>query len=102
MSLCKHVPSNPNAEVTLCWICGAKVSPNAIGVWVEVTNLRCEIVQSQLGRWYLQHHFKPWLAWFGSRWVLHFHGIGSEVQVSNFETVDEAREYAGECGLVVV
>lgn len=53
-------------------------------------------VESILGRWYLVLSEDPSLAWSGSRWVFHSDGLGLEVQVSNFDTKEDAEAYAAE------
>lgn len=47
-------------------------------------------------RWYIEDATNEHGAWSGSAWVLHEGGIGVRVQVSNFETEQEARKYARE------
>jgi len=54
------------------------------------------IEQSRLGRWIIVNAQLPRRAWSGSRWVEHVGGIGVTVQVSNFETEEEADRYARE------
>ena len=47
-------------------------------------------------RWYIEDATDEHMAWSGSNWVLHSQGIGVHVQVSNFATEAEARQYARE------
>lgn len=63
-------------------------------------SMKARIRQGLLGRWYLYHATDDYLAWSGSRWVgATQHGIPTEgVQVSNFETEQEALDYAREQG----
>jgi hypothetical protein len=47
--------------------------------------------QGLFGRWIIVRDGAPYLAWSGSRWVLHAHGAPTAgVQISNYETRDEA------------
>jgi hypothetical protein len=51
------------------------------------------LAETMLGRWILLHPDNLDLAWTGSRWAPHVDGIGTETQISNFETCEEANEY---------
>jgi hypothetical protein len=53
------------------------------------------------GRWYIANKFRERLAWTGSAWSPHEQGIGLPVQISNFETREEAAEYAAEMGIKI-
>lgn len=53
-------------------------------------------LQTKLGRWIIVlPNAKSW-AWSGSRFVEHYDGISREAQVCNFETEQEALDYAVE------
>jgi hypothetical protein len=63
----------------------------------------CRIQLTIFDRWYLVNARDDTLAWSGSQWVRHSHGIPAEdVQVSNFFTRNEAVAYAREMGLHVI
>jgi hypothetical protein len=50
-----------------------------------------------MGRWILVLPMARDWAWTGTRWSMHRHGIGTEgVQISNWETENDALEYARE------
>jgi len=52
--------------------------------------------QTPLGRWIIVMPSAPTWAWSGSRFVEHRHGISREAQVCNFETEQQALDYAVE------
>lgn len=56
--------------------------------------MNVEVTQNALGRWYIQEAGRGGRGWSGSMWVDHFEGVGIVVQVSNFETEEEAKDYA--------
>jgi len=62
---------------------------------------QCQIRQNKLNRFYIQHYLKPYLAWSGCRWVPHFHGMPTRVQIRNFATQEEAIKCATQQGLQV-
>jgi hypothetical protein len=50
-----------------------------------------------IGRYIITHPKHPGLAWSGSGWVQHSGGLpAAGIKVCNFETEDEADEYATE------
>jgi hypothetical protein len=52
------------------------------------------VIEGVFGRWIIIHENSPGLAWSGSRWVTHDHGVPTgEAQVCNFATREEAQEY---------
>lgn len=61
-------------------------------------NNKCKLQQWLFDRWILVNAGNEDLAWSGSRWV----EIGGSVQVCNFDTQTEAREYANEFGLEII
>lgn len=71
--------------------------------------MRVELTQSAIGRWIVSypkrmliHQLAGPLAWSGSRWVkIDPAGFGLTVQVSNFETREEAARYAALHGFTV-
>lgn len=53
--------------------------------------------QNPLGRWVIVHGDSPGLAWSGSQWVTHDHGIANgPAQICNFTTDEEAEAYVKE------
>lgn len=48
------------------------------------------LTNGPFGRWIIVKRNDAMLAWSGSQWVL----IGGDVQICNFPTEDEARQYA--------
>lgn len=73
-------------------------------------NLACTLSENRFGRWILRNAeggylaWGDWLAWSGSGWALvDADGFpASDVQISNFETREEALAYANLNGLIVV
>lgn len=71
--------------------------------------MRCELTKTAIGRWILTypkrmviHRLTGPLAWSGRRWVkIDPAGFGLTVQVSNFETREEAAHYAASHGFTV-
>lgn len=60
----------------------------------------CIIRQGIFDRWYIFHAWNITKAWSGSRWVsCSCDGTPHLVQVCNFTTDEEAREYCRENGL---
>ena len=65
--------------------------------------MKTRIKQALLGRWYLFHETDDKKAWSGSRWVGASHGMPTEgVQVSNFDSEEDAVNYAREHGFEVM
>lgn len=66
--------------------------------------MKTRIRQGLIGRWFLYHETDDYLAWSGSRWVgVTESGLPTQgVQVSNFETEQEAVDYAREHGFEVL
>ena len=61
---------------------------------------RCRLKQGIFDRWFIQHPHNIVKAWSGSQWVpCSVDGTPYMVQVCNFETEAEAREYCREHGL---
>lgn len=61
---------------------------------------RCEIRKGILGRWFIFHPHNLIKAWSGSRWVnCGYDGQPYDVQVCNFDSEQEARDYCRENGL---
>lgn len=57
--------------------------------------MRCRLQQNAIGRWILAHSDLDDAAWSGSQWVeIDRRGFGRAVQVCNFETEDDAYNYA--------
>jgi hypothetical protein len=59
----------------------------------------CRITQGLFDRWYIFHPTMciPYLAWSGRQWVAASEGLPTgNVQVCNFPTEQEAREYCRE------
>jgi hypothetical protein len=64
---------------------------------------RAKIERDQFGRFVLVNYDYEALAWSGSAWTPHHHGLPTgRVQVSNFDTWDAARLAGQEAGLSVV
>jgi hypothetical protein len=64
----------------------------------------CEIGRGLFGRWYLFRAGDRSLAWSGSRWAEN-DGEGfptAGVQLSNFSSREDAREYALSCGMIEI
>jgi hypothetical protein len=59
-------------------------------------NKRYRIRQGLFGRWYIVHPYLDDAAWSGSRWVsVSEQGVPTGgVQVCNFNTAEQAQEYA--------
>jgi hypothetical protein len=51
------------------------------------------VAETAFGRWILLHPDNLDLAWTGSQWAPHVNGIGTEAQISNFESWEEANRY---------
>jgi hypothetical protein len=49
-----------------------------------------------VGRWIIVPACDGSLAWSGTRWVRHDRGCGQSVQVCNFDTANDAVEYAAQ------
>lgn len=63
--------------------------------------MNCKVRQGVFNRWYIFSAIDPFLAWGGSGWIFCAKdGRPLGVQLCNFETEDEAREYCREVGLV--
>lgn len=62
--------------------------------WTPYQMPNFKIVKGALDRWVIVSGRHPEQAWSGSAWVYHRKGIGVTVQVANFETEQEARQYA--------
>lgn len=65
---------------------------------------RCRIRQGLFDRWYLFHPLSDEMGWSGSRWVAcNPRGLPTgDVQLCNFASEQEAREYCKEAHLRVV
>jgi len=62
--------------------------------------MRGVVRQGVFNRWYIFHHADAALAWSGAQWVPTNDGIPTGgVQVCNFDTSDDAVDYAGKSGL---
>lgn len=58
--------------------------------------MKARFARDVFGRWFIVSSSNVGMAWSGSHWVPHVRGIGLAVQISNFETIDEARQAAKE------
>jgi hypothetical protein len=62
----------------------------------------CYIFRNTLGRWVLGNLEQPELAWSGSQWMPHRHGLpAGKVQISNLGSREEAWLYAEDAGFVI-
>jgi hypothetical protein len=68
--------------------------------WLEVRVPAIRIAENMLGRWIIVNGQSEDLAWSGSRWVPHRHGLDligpNAVPVCNWVTREEAQAYADE------
>lgn len=63
----------------------------------------CYLSKDAFGRWIVVNANDKTLAWSGSRWVAHERGVpAGGVQVSNFESAEEAWSYARSAGLTPI
>jgi hypothetical protein len=74
---------------------------------VEISEVKmpsCKIVEGVFGRFILVNPLNPnYYAWSGSGWSAHERGMPiGRSQICNFETVQEAEEYASKSGLRIV
>jgi hypothetical protein len=64
---------------------------------------KTKIQLNELSRYVLINATQPHLAWSGSRWVDHVDGLPmTQFQICNFETIEEAINYAHQHHLEVV
>lgn len=69
----------------------------ALDEWLAIREQPAiRLAESIMGRWIIVHGQNPDLAWSGSRWVPHTRGLPINIQVCNFETRQQAHEYAVE------
>jgi ribosomal protein L37E len=62
----------------------------------------CFLCQNGFGRWVIINASDPGFAWSGSRWIPQVHGMPSGgVQISNFDTKEDAFLGAEEAGLEI-
>ena len=61
------------------------------------------LMRSVFERWIIANSMDESLAWGGSRWVRHMKGMPAEqAQISNFDTSQEAVEYAQQAHILLV
>lgn len=63
----------------------------------------CILRQGIFDRWFIFHPYNITRAWSGSDWVACcYDGVPQAVQVCNFESEEDAREYCTHIGLTVL
>ena len=73
----------------------------AITVTVRPSIAECYMTENAMGRWVIVNVQDRALAWSGSQWVPHRHGLPADnVQISNFATQEAAALAAMDSGLV--
>jgi hypothetical protein len=91
-----HLTARENAMVEI-WLL-----PHADSVRDAPMDLgrKCQLRQGIFGRWFIFHWIDPVLAWSGSEWTFCLtDGTPRGVQVCNFESEQEARQYCADHGL---
>lgn len=64
--------------------------------------MKARFVKNIFGHWIVLHPTNDNLAWSGMQWVpIDENKLGMDVQVSNFDTLTEAQEYAIKFGFTV-
>lgn len=61
---------------------------------------RVVITHAVFDRYIITKSNQPELAWTGAQWAEHANGVGFMAHISDFETVNEAVEYAIEHGFI--
>jgi hypothetical protein len=93
---CEHCTKEVDDEdIGMCDVCGQDgLCPDCQPHDFHRKRQPYLLVEGMLGLWLIVHEDMPALAWSGSRWVPHRHGVpAGDVQVCNFPTREAAQEY---------